>query len=295
MDEPGFCQINDNLVNLHVKHTLRYAYDKPVVLDPHVLYLYPKSYPHQRVLDYSLHIEPTPSRIVRNVDVEGNIEQVIYFEFPTSHLLVAASMTLSSDPFNVFDFVLFPFEAQKIPFRYPDRLNKYLGPYLTRQDTTPNIEQFAREIASGAQWSTVPFLTELSRYIHDHFGYEQREEGQAFPPDETLRGRKGSCRDFSRLFIAACRSLGIAARFVSGYLYGNPMQAHELHAWVEVYLPGAGWRGFDPTEGRAMVNNHICLGASADYNQLAPVMGTFRGATSSYLTTEVDIEEVESR
>ncbi len=84
----------------------------------------------------------------------------------------------------------------------------------------------------------------------------------------------------------------MAARLVSGYLYGNPTQAHELHAWVEVYLPGAGWRGFDPTEGRAMINNHICLGASADYDQLAPVMGTFRGSASSFLTTDLEIQEV---
>lgn len=279
-------------MNLRVRHRLRYDYDKPVALDPHVLYVHPKSYPHQRVLSYSLHIDPTPSRIVKNVDVEGNIQQVVYFEFASRYLLVEATMTLSSEPFNVFDFVLFPFEAQKIPFRYPERLQKYLGPYLSREDHTPYIEQFARQIASAAQWSTVPFLTELSQYIYQHFTYEQRTEGRAFPPDETLRSKSGSCRDFSRLFIAACRSMGIAARFVSGYLYGNPMQAHELHAWVEVYLPGAGWRGFDPTEGRAIMNNHICLGASADYDQLAPVMGTFRGATSSFLTTDVDIEEV---
>lgn len=279
-------------MNLSVKHVLSYTYDKPVALDPHLLYLYPKAYPHQQVLDYSLRIDPLPSRIVRNVDAEGNVQQVVYFAAPTTYLTVEANMTLSSDPFNVFDFVLFPFDAKDFPFRYSERTQKYLAPYLGRQEITPYVEQFARQIATQVNWATVPFLTEMSRHIHDNFSYQQRPEGRAFPPEDTLRGLSGSCRDYSSLFIAACRSLGMAARLVSGYLYGNPTQAHELHAWVEVYLPGAGWRGFDPTEGRAMINNHICLGASADYDQLAPVMGTFRGAASSFLTTDLEIEEV---
>ncbi|TDB63329.1 transglutaminase family protein [Arundinibacter roseus] len=280
-------------MNLHVKHLLTYEYDKPVALDPHLLYLYPKSYPHQRVLDYSLIINPLPSKVVRNVDAEGNVQQVAYFADTTQRLSVEANMTLRSDAFNVFDFVLYPFEAKNIPFRYSERQSRYLAPYLGRQELTPYLEQFARQIAASVQWATVPFMTELSRYINQTFSYQQRTEGRAFPPDETLRALSGSCRDFSSLFITVCRSLGIAARFVSGYLYGNPTQAHELHAWVEVYLPGAGWRGFDPTEGRAMINNHICLAASADYDQLAPVMGSFRGSASSFLTTYVEIEEVD--
>ncbi|WP_373513972.1 transglutaminase domain-containing protein [Persicitalea sp.] len=279
-------------MNLRVKHSLRYTYDQPVALGPHVLYLYPKTYPHQQILNYALHIDPLPSKVVRNVDEEGNVQQVAYFAFNTSFFTVEAEMTLRSDPFNVFDFVLFPFETQNIPFRYPDRAQKYLAPYLSRHEITPYVEQFARQIATQANWATVPFLTLLSQHIHDNFFYQHRAEGRAFPPETTLRGQKGSCRDYSSLFIAACRSLGVAARFVSGYLYGNPAQAHELHAWVEVFLPGAGWRGFDPTEGRAMINNHVCLGASADSDQLAPVMGTFQGNAAAVLTAYVEIEEV---
>jgi transglutaminase-like putative cysteine protease len=199
-------------------------------------------------------------------------------------------MVLSSHEFNVFDFVLFPFNTKNIPFQYPEHLYKYLVPYLGRNEITPYVEQFSRQIAAEARWETVPFLVELGRYIYENFAYQLREQGNALPPEDTLRDRCGSCRDFSRLFIAACRSLGIAARFVSGYLYGNPQQEHELHAWAEVYLPGAGWRGFDPTEGRAIMNNHISLGASADFDQLAPVMGTFQGQAASTLSTEVDID-----
>ncbi len=280
-------------MNLKVHHSLSYTYSVPVVLDPHTLYIYPKPYPHQRVIAYSLFIDPQPSKIVWNVDAEGNSQQVAYFfKGPVTRLTVDAVITVSSDPVNVFDFVLFPFATQNFPFLYEDRIYKYLVPYLSRGDVTPYVEQFARKIAAEAKWATVPFLVQLSQYIAENFSYQNREFGMAYPPDDTLRNRTGSCRDYSRLFISACRSLGIAARFVSGYLYGNPLQAHELHAWVEVYLPGAGWRGFDPTEGKAIINNHISMGGSADFDQLAPLSGSFRGSAYSSLITQVDIEVV---
>jgi len=277
-------------MNLKVQHSLHYTYDNPVVLDQHTLYIYPRPYPNQRVIDYSLFIDPRPSNIVRNVDAEGNPQQVAYFfNGPVTGLTVDVEITVSTEPFNVFDFVLFPFSTKNFPFLYDDRIYKYLIPYLSRNDVTNNVEQFARKIAADVNWETVPFLVKLSQYISENFSYQNREFGMAYPPDDTLRDRTGSCRDYSRLFISACRSLGIAARFVSGYLYGNPLQAHELHAWVEVYLPGAGWRGFDPTEGKAIINNHISLGASADFDQLAPVMGSFHGFANASLITRVDI------
>ncbi|SKC12848.1 transglutaminase family protein [Dyadobacter psychrophilus] len=278
-------------MNLQVRHSLEYQYNFPVVLEMHTLYLYPRSYPHQRLLEYSLYIDPQPSKIVKNIDVEGNVQHLIYFyNQPYSRLYVEATITVSSEPVNVFDFVFYPFETSKIPFLYDNRIYKYLIPYLDKADATQQVEQFARNLAAHVNYATIPFLVEMAQYISQNFAYQHREYGNAFPPDDTLRDRSGSCREFARLFIGACRSLGIAARFVSGYLYGNPQQAHELHAWAEVFLPGAGWRGFDPTEGKAVINNHISMGTSADYDQLAPVMGSFLGYTSSLLTTQVDIE-----
>lgn len=278
-------------MNLQVRHALEYQYNFPVVLETHTLYLYPRSYPHQRLLEYNLFIDPKPSKIVKNIDVEGNVQHLIYFyNQPYKRLFVEASITVSSEPVNVFDFVFYPFETSKIPFLYDNRIFKYLIPYLDKTDATQQVEQFARKLAAHVNYATIPFLVEMSQYISQNFVYQHREYGNAYPPDDTLRDRSGSCREFARLFIGACRSLGIAARFVSGYLYGNPQQAHELHAWAEVFLPGAGWRGFDPTEGKAVINNHISMGTSADYDQLAPVMGSFLGYTSSLLTTHVDIQ-----
>jgi transglutaminase-like putative cysteine protease len=273
-------------MHLHVRHESEYTYDIPVALTPQTLYLYPRMYPYQRLLRYELTIEPEPAKIVRNVDVEGNIQQLVYFNNPTSRLYVMAEMELQSDEFNSFDFVLFPFETQQVPFRYPKSVQDILAPYLERVGVSERIESWARQLAAGAGWQTIPFLMALNQAIRE-FTYEIREIGDPLPAEQTLTLRKGSCRDYTTLFMAACRSLGIAARFVSGYLFGNPQQEHQLHAWAEVYLPGAGWRGFDPTEGTVVVNRHIFLASTAKPELAAPISGTFIGRANSTLRADL--------
>ncbi|SOD79746.1 transglutaminase family protein [Spirosoma fluviale] len=273
-------------MNLHVRHTSEYTYDIPVALSPQTLYLYPRTYPYQRLLQYELSIDPQPSRIVRNVDVEGNVQQVVYFNHPTSHLRVTAEMELQSDEFNSFDFVLFPFETQRVPFQYPKAVDDLLQPYLKRVGVSEKVESWARQLAADADGQTTAFLILLNQTIRQ-FTYEIRELGAPLPPEQTLTLRKGSCRDYTTLFMAACRSMGLAARFVSGYLFGNPQQEHQLHAWVEVYLPGAGWRGFDPTQGSLVVNRHIFLTSTAKPELAAPISGTFQGHANSKLRAEL--------
>ena len=273
-------------MHLHVRHKSEYTYDSPVALGPQTLYLYPRMYPYQRLLAYELDIDPKPAQVVRNIDVEGNVQQLVYFSHPTTHLHVCVEIKLHSEEFNSFDFVLFPFETQRVPFRYPKDVQPLLQPYLERVDVTERVESWARQVAAGAGWQTTAFLTALNQTIQQ-FTYEIREEGAPFPPEQTLNQRKGSCRDYATLFMAACRSLGIASRFVSGYLFGNPQQEHELHAWAEVYLPGAGWRGFDPTEGSVVVNRHIFLASTAKPDLAAPISGTYNGKANSTLQSEL--------
>ncbi|GAB4024390.1 transglutaminase family protein [Spirosoma gilvum] len=273
-------------MRLHVRHESEYTYDRPVALGPQTLYLYPRMYPYQRLLSYQLQIDPEPARIVRNVDVEGNVQQVVYFNHLTSHLRVNTEMELESDEFNSFDFVLFPFDTQQVPFRYPKMEEELLQPYLIKFGVTEQIENWARELAAQADWQTTAFLMTLNQAIWG-FVYEVREDGPPLPPEQTLNQRKGSCRDYTTLFMAACRSLGIASRFVSGYLFGNPQQEHQLHAWAEVYLPGAGWRGFDPTEGTLVVNRHVFLTSTAKPELAAPISGIFMGRANSTLRSEL--------
>lgn len=276
---------------LIVSHILDYQYADLVFLERQHLFLAPKAYPQQIILNHLLQIEPTPTKVIQNMSAEGNTEHIAYFTGATRSLHIQSEMRIQSEEFNVFDFVLFPFETERLPFKYDENKKLLLEPYLIREGTGL-IEQFARQAASSVRWKTVDFLTYLCRHIADNFVYEKREQGQANPPDVTLNAQKGSCRDFVQLFIASCRSMGIAARFVSGYLYGSNHQAHELHAWAEVYLPGAGWRGFDPTEGRAIGNHYICLATSADPAHIVPVSGMFRGYASSELKTKIEIKDI---
>ncbi len=279
-------------MQIHVRHEFRYTYSNSVKLGPHILHLAPKAYPHQRIIGYDLVIEPQPVKIVKNMSVESNIQHVVFFGDNTSYLTIKTNVIVQSDDFNVFDFLLYPFDTQQLPFNYPENIRTLLHPYLQRDGVTMAIDNFARQIANTAKWQTVNFLTHLCQYIHQNFVYERREEGLPYPPEHTLTTKKGTCRDFAQLFIATCRSTGLAARFVSGYLYGSQQQAHELHAWAEVYLPGAGWRGFDPTEGGAVINNHIYLATSVDAALITPVAGTFGGDGQSLLLAEVDVWEV---
>lgn len=280
-------------MTLDVAHQLRYTYDRPVTLTPHTVYLYPKPLPYQRLLSYHIEIDPLPNKIVRNIDVEGNIQQLVYFSGLTDHLHVTARLQLESDDFNSLDFVLFPFETQRVPFRYQDSLRHLLTPYLDRAGVTDAVELWARQVAASVNWQTIPFLLKLSQLIRE-FTYETREMGAPMEPADTLFNRQGSCRDFTTLYMAACRSLGLAARFVSGYLFGVAQQEHELHAWAEVYLPGAGWRGFDPTENLVVMNRHIFLASSANSELTAPVSGTFTGPGTSELKASVDITSVDT-
>ena len=276
---------------LSVEHTLYYSYSNSVSLTPHTIYLTPKASPNQEITSFQLEILPTPNILYKNIDVEGNAQSVAFFNTPTDRLSFRAKVEIVSNEVNPFHFIYFPFEAETLPFKYPEKESALLQPYLTDEGVTTLIDQFARQIAAEANWKTTDFLTRISKYIRYNFVYEKRLEGAANSPETTLISRKGTCRDYAVLMIAACKALGLAARFVSGYCYGSELQAHELHAWVEVYLPGAGWRGFDPTEGRIADFHYIALASSAQAELINPIRGGFRGNAVSSLNTFVDIRQ----
>ena len=199
--------------------------------------------------------------------------------------------------FNPFDFVYFPFESKTLPLNYTHSYQKTLSPYLGQEGVNSLVEQTARQIASQVKWNTSSFLSELNEFIFKQFAYEIREEGAPNSAEYTLVNRRGSCRDYAVLFSAMCRALGLATRFVSGYYVGVapvdvPNQTHHLHAWVEVYLPGGGWRGYDPTQHEVVAGNHIPLAASCLPEEITPVFGSYRGSATSELMTEVSIERV---
>ncbi|MFD2522271.1 transglutaminase family protein [Emticicia soli] len=279
-------------MTLNVEHTLHYKYSHPVFLTPHYIYLSPKASPHQEVSNFELEITPSANILYKNIDVEGNAQYVAYINSSCEELTFKASFEIDSAPNKPYHFIYFPFNAEKLPFDYPEKEALLLHPYLNQTSVTTLIHQFARQIAAEANWKTTDFLARISQYIKQSFTYEKRLEGPANAPEKTLLNRKGTCRDYAVLMIACCKALGIAARFVSGYCYGSLLQAHELHAWVEVYLPGAGWRGFDPTEGKIVDNHYITLASSAQPELINPITGGFRGSAKSELNAYVNIKRI---
>lgn len=275
-------------MHYHISHRLSYTYNRLVSLSPHRVYLTPRALLHQEVHEFSLVIVPTPSLLVKNLDAEGNGQHIAYWSDTCEAFEIQADFHIESGEVDPFNFVYYPFEAKELPFSYPDKEKVLLGIYLQSDHITTTIHHFARELASRAQWVTADFLLEVVQYIHTTFAYEKRVEGPAHRAEHTLLQKKGTCRDFAVLMIAMCQALGIAARFVSGYCFGSPRQAYELHAWVEVYLPGGGWRGFDPTEGKAVDHAYVVLASSAQPDHISPVTGTIRSketVESSLATT----------
>lgn len=280
-----------------IKHLLTYQYSSAVNLEPHVLYLHPRKSSLLTVNSFTLDVNPKPVQISKNLDPEGNIQNILFFKDPTDCLKIEMNAVVETTEFNPFDFVYFPFESKTLPLNYTHSYQKTLSPYLGQEGVTTLVEQTARQIASQVKWNTSSFLSELNEFIFKQFAYEIREEGAPNSAEFTLVNRKGSCRDYAVLFSAMCRALGLATRFVSGYYVGVapvdvPNQTHHLHAWVEVYLPGGGWRGYDPTQHEVVAGNHIPLAASCLPEEITPVFGSYRGSASSELITKVSIERV---
>ena len=158
------------------------------------------------------------------------------------------------------------------------------------------VAAWAAELAAAVNQNTTAFLIQLADRIHHDFQHVGRFEGEPMAPEETLAGRNGACRDTAMLFVAACRSQGLAARFVSGYSIHHPPEVseHELHAWAEVYLPGAGWRGYDPSLGLAVADGHLVLATAPDHRLAAPVTGTYRGTgVSSTMTYALTVKALD--
>jgi transglutaminase-like putative cysteine protease len=278
-------------MTIKIEHELLYEYTDMVHLEPHYLYLQPKRSSLLTLKLYQLEIHPQPDIVAKNLDVTDNTQQILFFSKPTSKLHIKATSIVETTEFNPLSFVYHPFQNSQLPIEYSEQLQVTLMPYLVKTDITTLVDQTARQIAGGVDWNTTSFLTELNKFINT-FAYEVREDGQPNSPETTLLTRTGSCRDYSVLFMAMCRVMGIAARFVSGYHYGDPEQPQYLHAWVEVYLPGGGWRGFDPTQNCLVSGKHIPLAASAISEAVTPVYGTYRGSAKGSFVTRVHLEEM---
>jgi transglutaminase-like putative cysteine protease len=260
-----------------ITHTTRFAYSGPVFLDPHTVRLRPRCDCTQRLLRYTLDVDPPAAGWTESVDLDGNTVASLWFEGVRETCAITASAEVDTLRSNPFDYLVSG-EAVRIPFRYPGSLARLLEPYRTGYDGDPAVKRFAEETAEEAGGQTLPFLTRLSERIAGECRAVVREAGDPLPAPETLSGRRGACRDLAVLFISACNATGLAARFVSGYhLDPDSAPDRHLHAWAEVYVPGGGWRGYDASLGLAVADRHVAVAAGATHETVRPITGTFRG------------------
>ncbi len=277
-------------MRIRLEHSTIYRYDAPVFLEPHTFRLRPRSDAAQRLEASSLRIEPAPSGSNEFLDQDGNVATQAWFSGAISELAVHSSFAVETLRENPFDYILPSSNLFNLPFSYGEPLASALAPY-TITDEGEEVKQFALSLAEQNGWRSLDFLNGLTDALYRNTTQIVRDYGEPFPPAETLRSRTGSCRDVAVLFCAACRHVGVPARFVSGYecWSGFEGQAY-MHAWAEVYLEGAGWRGYDPSRGLAVSSAHVAVAAAADARLAAPVTGTFRGKARAEMEFQIAVQ-----
>ena len=283
-------------IHVALKHVTQYKYDRLVSLSAQVLRLRPAPHSRTPILSYSLTVEPADHFINWQQDPFANYLARLNFPTKTREFKITVDLVAEMAVYNPFDFFLEP-DAEEFPFTYDDGLARELAPYRVCDKATPRFAEFLSRVDVRPQ-CTVDFLVGLNQQIHKEINYLIRMEPGVQTPEETLTRNAGSCRDSGWLLVQALRHLGLAARFVSGYLIqlkpdvraldgpsGAQTDFTDLHAWCEVYLPGAGWIGLDPTSGLLAGEGHIPLAATPEPGSAAPVTGAVDEAEVEFTHT----------
>ncbi len=276
-----------------LRHVMRYSYPQPTHLGPQIVRLQLAPHCRARVLNYALNVMPSSHSLHWQQDPSGNWLARFVFGQATDYLNVQVDLTAELLPVNPFDFLI-DVSAISWPFTYSDELRGELVGYLATDLAGPLVAAYLSGIPKTAPF-TINFLVELNQRLSQRIQYTQRMEEGIQTPEETLSLNSGSCRDSGALLVQILRHLGLAARFVSGYLIelrldnlatsdpsitGRDNAA--LHAWAEVYLPGAGWIGLDPSSGVLCAESHLPLAATIHPLAAAPLSGTAEFASSDF-------------
>ncbi|MDD5365570.1 MAG: transglutaminase family protein [Gallionellaceae bacterium] len=276
---------------LNISHITEYQFPAPVTLLPHRLLLRPRESHNVRIETSTLDIDPGHSLQWKRDVLDNSVALVSFFEM-AERLRIASNVVIQHYEDNPFDFLVDDY-AVNHPFDYAVEDRADLAPFL--QAVYPDDREAVQGWLAGAgllrPQETFTLLDQMNRRIAGQFVYQMREEPGVQPPALTLALNSGSCRDFAALLMEACRCLGLASRFVSGYLFTSDFDTNNAstHAWAEVYLPGAGWKGFDPTGGEVVGNRHIATAVARHPEAVPPVAGSFIGPSGSHPAPNVTV------
>ena len=284
------------MMTFQVRHETTYAYDRPVRFGPHRLMVRPRDGHDMRVLDSSLSIAPRAT-VRWAYDTFGNSVALLTFPEPASILSVRSALTVRRYGYDDPLTSLSP-HGGAYPFAYdPDELID-LAPLMRPEHPAdrPALEGWLADLRHAPPPGTMPLLDELVRRVHGGFAYARREARGVQPPARTIALGRGTCRDFALLFIEAARHLGFAARFVSGYLYDGAAAGSAqvegggaTHAWADVFVPGAGWIEFDPTNRIIAGRNLLRVATTRTPSQALPLSGTYVGPGAEFLGMDVAV------
>ena len=280
-------------------HKLHYTYEEPVKLGEHRICIKPRSHGFQKLLDFNLKINPRPSFIYPLISSSG--EEIIRttFEGNSRELFIeSVSYVETYKHPNIFECVKnrdlnLPFCRNLIN---RDLLGSLEG-WLPNGQHDPAAIELSQEALAGSGDNVLSYIFQLIEIIQDRVKYTKRHVGPAWPASRTIRERVGSCRDLAMLMVESARSVGIPSRFVSGYHFEDPPpKKYDLHAWAELYIPGAGWRGFDPSGKGLIDERYLSLVSSSDSELTAVITGNFLGKTNlnnhfSWEIKPIDIRE----
>jgi uncharacterized protein (DUF2126 family)/transglutaminase-like putative cysteine protease len=272
-------------ITIAISHKTAYKFDRSIKVFPHVFRLRPAAHSRTKVSAYTFKIFPENHFINWQQDPFGNYQARVVFNEKTTEMRVEVEVIADLKVINPFDFFIEEY-AETFPFSYQENLKAELSPYLEVKENGALFESFVNELRSKKDIITIDFLVFANQLVFNKLNYNIRLEVGVQTSEETLQIQSGSCRDFAWLLVQGFRSVGLAARFVSGYLVqltsdiksldgpsGPEQDFTDLHAWVEVYLPGAGWVGLDPTSGLLAGEGHIPLCCTPDFQSAAPVTG----------------------
>jgi transglutaminase-like putative cysteine protease len=283
-------------MKIRIQHRTTYNYNQPVKIGQHRIMIRPRE-GHDVHIESSI-LEITPAHTIRWMrDVYGNSLAKVEFTQMASQISFYSELVLQQYDTNPLDFIL-ELGAVNYPFVYDAdslvELTAFMA-ILYPRDVNALREWLGQFWKPGEKIQTIVLLQNINTRINRTFRYLRRDEAGVQTPAETLKKNSGSCRDFATLLLEACRCLGLAARFVSGYMQCEATEAGgaSTHAWMEVYLPGAGWKGFDPTSGIMTGAQHVTVGVSRNPENAAPIAGSFEGPTNSFQSIQVDVTVVQ--